>query len=148
MPQNPLPALFTNTFGAGCAVYFAADIDRCFARDGLPDHARLIENAVRWVSNGQIPLKVRGAGLLDCRLYRQGGRAVLHIVNNQQGAPPPVHELVGCGPFQIRVRFEAKKARALVGNQAIQTRHNGEWCEFEIASVLDHEVIVLEANNP
>ncbi len=147
-PEHPLPSLFAHEFGAGRALYFGADIERCFARDGLPDHARLIANAVHWASAGKIPLEVRGAGLLDCRLYRQDGRVVLHLVNNQQGAPPPLHELVGCGPFQIRVRFEANSARALVSNQAIETTQNGEWCELEIASILDHEVVVLEGNQP
>ena len=60
-------------------------------------------------------------------------------------APPPLHELVACGPLSIRVRFKAQSARALVCDQTIETAQNGDWCELEIASVLDHEVVVLEA---
>jgi hypothetical protein len=58
-----------------------ADIDRRFAKDNLPDHARLLENLVRWAADGAIPLEVAGPGLIDCHLYRQPGRMILHLVN-------------------------------------------------------------------
>ena len=47
----------------------------------LPDHANLLANLVRWAAGDRIPLRVQGAGLVDCHLYRQPGRLVLHLVN-------------------------------------------------------------------
>ena len=59
----------------------AADIDRCYGRDNHPDHADLLANLVRWAARDDIPLAVDGPGLIGCYLYRQEGRAILHLVN-------------------------------------------------------------------
>ncbi|MCX6620853.1 MAG: Tat pathway signal protein, partial [Acidobacteria bacterium] len=65
----------------GRVLFLPADVDRRYARDLLPDHARLLANAVRWAAGGRIPLAVDGPGLLDCNLYEQSGRLILHLVN-------------------------------------------------------------------
>ena len=53
----------------------ARGLDRCFGRDRIPDHGRLIANLVRWASRRPMPLEVEGPGLLDVHLYRQSGPA-------------------------------------------------------------------------
>lgn len=42
------------------------------------DHARLLANIVRWAAGDSIPLSVDGTGLVDCHLYEQPGRLILH----------------------------------------------------------------------
>jgi len=34
---------------------------------------------VRWTAADRIPLDVRGPGSIDCHLYRQPGRLILHL---------------------------------------------------------------------
>ena len=62
---------------------------------------------MRWAARGNLPLEVRGRGLIDCELYRQPGRLILHLVNLTSAGTwrPPVDELIPVGPFQIRVRL-------------------------------------------
>ena len=70
------------TFPASCCpqrgqsriAYMPADIDRRYASEHLPDHARLLANIVRWAAGDTIPLAVEGTGLIDCHLYEQPGR--------------------------------------------------------------------------
>ncbi|MCL5744414.1 MAG: beta-galactosidase [Acidobacteria bacterium] len=80
-PKTNIPGLVLRMDGKARIAYLAADIDRCFARDNLPDHGNLLANIVRWAAGGKIPLAVEGAGLIDCHLYRQQGRLILHLVN-------------------------------------------------------------------
>ncbi len=58
-----------------------ADIDRRYERQHLPDHGDLLANIVRWAAADAIPIEVRGPGLIDCHLYTQAGRFILHLVN-------------------------------------------------------------------
>jgi len=80
LEKSDNPGLILNT-AKGHVAYLPADIDRRFGRENLPDHGDLLANLARWASGGDIPLSVEGRGLLDCYLYKQPGRVILHVVN-------------------------------------------------------------------
>jgi hypothetical protein len=150
-PKTDIPGLILNTIaGRGRVAFLPADLDRRFARDNLPDHGDLLANLIRWVARDEIPLAVEGPGLIDCHLYRQPGRLILHLVNLTSAGTwrQPVHELIRVGPLQVRVKLPAdvrgKRARLLVAGKSLSTRAHDSWSGFEIRSVLDHEVIVIE----
>jgi len=105
---------------------------------------------VRWATTDQIPLTVDGIGLIDCHLYQQPGRTVLHLVNLTSEATwrAPLDDLIRVGPFKVTMPLprDTNKARArllVAGNTAAVTSA-GTHASLEIASILDHEVVVLE----
>jgi hypothetical protein len=133
--------------GQGRVVYMAADIDRCFARNNLPDHARLLANIVHWGAGDSIPLAVQGSGLIDCHLYRQPGRMILHLVNLTGTDTRPLYEFVPVGPHVVKVRLEDDVAghsiRLLVSEQEAPATVQDRWAQFEVPSIIDHEVVVI-----
>jgi len=150
VPKTETPGLILNTApGRGRVAFLPADLDRRFAQDNLPDHGNLLANLVRWASQGILPLAVDGPGLVDCHLYRQPGRVILHLVNltNAGTWRQPVHELIAVGPFQVRVRLpedvRGKSLRLLVSGRKVSVTRSKGWCHFELGSLLDHEVAVV-----
>jgi len=151
VPRTDIPGLILNAAAQGGRVAFLpADLDRRFGRDNLPDHGNLLANLVRWVAGGNIPLTVDGAGLVDCQLYRQAGRFIMHVVNLTSAGTwrAPVDELISIGPLHIRVRLpedvRGKSVSLLVSQQKPAVKTEKGWAEFELKSVLDHEVVVIE----
>jgi hypothetical protein len=144
--------------GGGRIAFLPADLDRRFARDNLPDHGDLLANLVRWAARDEMPLAVEGAGLIDCHLYQQPGRLILHVVNLTSAGTwrQPVHELIAVGPLQVRVKLPADvrgdRVRLLVAGTTVPATASAAagappgagWSRFEIKSVLDHEVAVIE----
>lgn len=150
-PETSIPGLVVNTSEGGSRVAFLpADLDRRFARDNLPDHGDLLASLIRWTAKEDIPLRVTGPGLIDCHLYRQADRLILHLVNLTSAGTwrQPVHELIPVGPLQVEVRCPAdmrcRSARFLVAGNGIRMEESNGWCRFEVGSILDHEVAVLE----
>jgi len=150
VPDSGIPALVVSETAKGPRIaYLAADLDRRYQRELLPDHANLLANLVRWAAKDSIPLAVEGAGLVDCHLYRQPGRLILHIVNLTSAGTwrSPVDELIPIGPLRVRIKLPAdvsgRTARRLVsaGAAAIAVRQG--WAELEVKSILDHEVVVV-----
>ena len=139
---KPVVVLRELTSG-GRVVYLAGDIDRCFRRDNLPDHGDLLANLIRWAANGQIPLEVNGPGLVDCQIYRQPRRLMMHLVNLTGTAQKPLHEIVPVGPLQVRVRGRGI-VRSLVTSQAISTTYQDDWLVFELPRLEMHDVFVIE----
>lgn len=147
-PKTDIPGLILK----GRTAFLPADIDRRFGRDNLPDHGNLLANLVRWAAADRIPLSVEGRGLIDCNLYTQPGRLIIHFVNLTSAATwrAPIDELIPVGPFTVKVRLpqgvRGGSAQFLVGGAGAGTarKPSNGWASFEIRSILDHEVIVIE----
>jgi hypothetical protein len=147
-PHSDVPALILKTAAGGRVAYLAADVDRCFGRDGQPDHADLLANLVRWAAGENIPLSVEGAGVVDCHLYEQPGRLVLHLVNltNSGVWNMPLQESVPIGPLQVRLRVPEDldgSARFLVARREAEPSLRDGWLDFELPSIRDHEIVVV-----
>jgi len=147
--DSGIPGLVLSDHSKGGRVaYLAADLDRRYMRDFLPDHARLLANLVRWAGDN-IPLSVEGAGLIDCHLYQQPGRLILHLVNltNSGTWRSPIDELIPVGPLKVRVKLPpgvaGRSGKLLVSTGTLPVAARQGWVEFEVKSVLDHEVAVI-----
>ena len=135
--------------GGGRVVYLAADIDRCFGRSGVPDQAALLANSVRWASNETIPFAVEGTGHLDCKIYKQPGRLIVHLVNlsgaDQRGY---VDYMLPIGPITVKMDafgVTPKTAKQTVnGGNADISIENGKIV-IKIEKIVDHEMLVIEA---
>jgi len=150
-PRTAFPGLVLHaTAGRGRAAFLPADLDRCFGRDRIPDHGRLIANLVRWASRRPLPLEVEGPGLLDVHLYRQAGRLILHVVNltNPAAFRPYATEFHPVGPLRVRLArpkdLRPVRARRLVAGGEAPCAAVGDGLELTLERVLDHEVVVLE----
>ncbi len=148
-PETAIPGLILNE-NKGRVAYFPTDIDRCFARDFLPDFASLLANAVRWAAHRNIPIAVEGTGLIDCHLYRQEDNFILHLINltNQGTWRAPMYEYIPVGPFKVRLRMPAaakvKSIKLLVKEKEVPFRQSNNGVNFKINSITDHEVVVVE----
>ncbi|MEN3340195.1 MAG: hypothetical protein V7647_3871 [Acidobacteriota bacterium] len=135
--------------GSGRVAYLAADLDRRYARDNTGDTGALLANLVRWTAGEDIPLEVTGPGLLDCHLYRQPDRLILHCVNltNEGTWRGPLDELIPVGPVDVRVRVpdaRPRRLRLLVSKEQPPLSVADGWAAFRVSAILDHEVAVLE----
>jgi hypothetical protein len=135
---------------AGRVAYFPADVDARFARDNFGDLQHILINAIRWVAHDDIPLVVEGPGLVDCHLYRQDARVILHVINltNEGTWRAPVEEFIPVGPIRVRVRLpqgvRGRRVRLLVSPASPPVRVVDGWAGVELPAVTDHEVVVIE----
>lgn len=148
-PRSDVPALVLSEHGAARVAYMPADIDRRYAREHLPDHAALLANVIRWTAAGDLPLAVDGPGLIDCHLYEQAERIILHMVNLTSEATwrAPLEELIPVGPLAVKIRLRARSAappaRLLVSGGAPRVTVEGNDAVIRLDAIRDHEVIVI-----
>jgi hypothetical protein len=156
-PTSDIPGLILSQHGRARVAFMPADVDRRYAKEHLPDHARLLANVIRWAADQSVPLAVEGPGLVDCHLYEQRGRMLLHLVNLTSEATwrAPLDELIRVGPFTVRIRLPERSAqstktktkptaRLLVSGTTRPVRIERGMAVIEIESLLDHELIVVE----
>ena len=148
-PTTNIPGLVLSERGKSRIAYMPADLDRRYEHEHLPDHANLLANIVRWTTHDDIPLSVEGAGLIDCHIYTQSGKTILHLVNLTSAATwrAPLDELIPVGPVKVRIRLPAgaanSTAQLLVSKGTRPVSVSAGIASFEVGSILDHEVVVL-----
>ena len=147
-PRTNIPGLIVNDAG-GRVAFLPADLDRRYGRDHQPDHGNLLANLVRWAARNNFPLQVEGAGLVDCHLYQQQDKLILHLINltNAGTWRAPVDELIPVGPLSVRVQLPARvrgnHLQLLVSKRTARAAVKNGWTHFELLTVLDHEVVVI-----
>jgi hypothetical protein len=147
MRGGALPRLRSLPNGAR-VVFIPADFDRQYANSNNPDHGILLSNAVRWAAKDDLPLSVEGPGYMDCNLYRQSGRMVLHVSNLTYATfRAPLDEFVPVGPFKIRIKLNndvsGNNVKLLVAGKPAQASVSNGWVEFVIPSIASHEVVAI-----
>ena len=149
-PRTNIPGLLLNEQSQGGRVAFlVADVDFRYAMDHLPDHGNLLANLVRWATNNQFPVTVDGPGLIDCRLYRQSHRLILHLVNltNPGAWRSPVDQLIPIGPIKITIKTPGGQrhghVRRLVAKEKPSFFFGPSEVTIRLTSILDHEVLVV-----
>ncbi len=149
-PHTDIPGLIVNeASGHGRVAFLPVDLDQRFGRDNLPDYANLLANLVRWAAQENFPLKVEGPGFVDCHLYQQPNRLVLHLVNltNAGTWRAPVDELIRVGPLSVGLRLPAgvrgNRLQLLVSKRSTRAAVKNGWIHFELPTLLDHEVAVI-----
>jgi Hypothetical glycosyl hydrolase 6/TAT (twin-arginine translocation) pathway signal sequence len=151
MPRTQIPGLIVREQNGARIAFLPADIDRRYEQGNIPDHGDLLANLVRWAAKDNIPFAVKGPGLIDCYIYRQPGRLILHLVNLTSAGTwrTPVEELIPVGPLKVRVKLpEGVQGKRLLlavsGANNAPVTHQAGWAQFEVESLLDHELAVLE----
>ncbi len=148
-PRTDIPALVLRSAGKARVAYLQADLDRRYARSNLPDHGNLLANLVRWAAGERIGFELRGPGMIDCHVYRQAGRMVVHLVNltNEGTWRGLIDEIIPVGPLEVRIKLpddvRGRGVESLVsgGRPAMSVRER--WAAFTVKTVADHEVLVI-----
>jgi hypothetical protein len=148
--KTDIQGLIVNTTAGGSRIAFMpADLDRQFAQNNYPDQGNLLANIIRWVSKDNIPLVVEGAGLVDCNMYHQPGRLILHMANLISAGTwrSPIDEFIPIGPITVKLKLtkdvQGKNLKMLVSGQKISADVKNGWSHFQIRSILNHEVVIL-----
>jgi hypothetical protein len=141
-PKTDIPAVILKARSA----YLPAPLDALYAHGNLPDHGNLLANLVRWAAGDRIGFELQGAGLIDCHLYTQPGRLIVHLVNltNEAAWRGPMDEFIPVGPLTLRVRASTgRNATCLVSGAKPTVAVQQGWATIKIPRVLDHEVVVV-----
>jgi hypothetical protein len=151
-PRTEIPTIITDELPSGGRIaYFAGDIGTVFGRWRIPDHGDLLVNAVQWCARDNLPLRIEGPGYLDCHLYRQDNRLILHIINlsGRRMWPGYVEEDLPVGPLQVTIPLpedvpHPNEAVGKVSNQPFMMDNVARKVIFSIPSIQLHELVVLE----
>jgi hypothetical protein len=148
--RTNMPGLVVGTYGKGKVAFLPADLDTRSMLDDLPDHEKLLGNLLRWAVADDIPLTIEGAGYLAAYLYRQSGRLVLQLINGTgvDNGDLMTDQYYPVGPLRVSVKIpvdlKPKNLTFRVTERTIPAAVAEGNVRFEIPSLMDHELVVIE----
>jgi hypothetical protein len=149
VPQTNDPAIVVKQAGASRLVYFPSDIDRTMWRSGNTDLSRLIQNSVRWVTNGNSPVQVQGDGLIETFAWETDAGFAVHVLNytNPSAHKGWIRNFYPIGEQRVRMTLPAgrsvSRVELLRADTTIPFHQADNIIEFVIPSVLDYEVAAM-----
>jgi len=137
--------------GNGRTVYWAMDGDAAYWRSRLPDHRRLLLNAVHWArGNVPLPVTVEGEGLLEVTIWKSAQGMTVHLVNltTPDLFGGPTEQIFPLNEQRFRLRMpngvKPKQTHSLRQRKQLAFSHRDGALEVSVPQVIDHEVVIVE----
>jgi hypothetical protein len=148
-PKTDEPAVVIRDKGRSRLVYFPGDVERTMWKSGHTDLARLLRNAIGWVSGGEPTVAIAGEGVVETFAWETGAGFALHVLNYTNPAMHRgwIREFYPIGPQRVAVRLPAgrriSRVQLLSAGKDVPFRTSGAGVEFTIPRVVDYEVAAL-----
>jgi len=143
------PAVVLREKGKSRLAYFPGDIERTMWRSGHTDLSRLLQNTIRWVAGGDLPVSIEGEGVIEIFAWETQAGFTIHLLNYTN---PNLHRgwirnFYAIGEQKVRMRLPEGKCvtrvELLRAGRDVPFRVVGGAIEFAIPRVLDCEVAAL-----
>lgn len=143
-PRDPLVVARGNPDDPSRAVFMAFDAGHSFGRTAHPDSARLVTNAVGWVSRAPQPVTLAGFPDVILTLRKNRGRLCVHLVNTTGRqrlltAFTPVYGL----PLEVAPSVPLTAARLVSSGESVDIARSGARTVVTIPRLVDYDVVEL-----
>ena len=148
--RTEVPEVYLSKSAHGRVVYFPWDIDRVFWDVLAVEHGILLRNAVRWATDEEPPVEVKGPGVLDVTVWRQQRSMTVHLVNltNPMMMKGPFRELIPVGEQQVVVRLpeevRARRVQLLREGRELPVQQDANRLSLKVPSIRDIEIVAID----
>jgi hypothetical protein len=143
------PAVVIRQNGRSRMVYFPGDIERTMWRSGHTDLAKLLQNAIQWVSGGNKPVSVQGDGVIETFAWETEVGLSVHMLNYTNPAMHRgwIRNFYPIGPQKVRMALtqgrHVRRVELLRAEKDIPFRVSSGMLEFTVPTVVSYEVAAV-----
>ncbi len=143
-----LPAVYAGSLESGArVVYLAADLDRCYGRNHIPDQRKVLEGCVLWALDGNLRLQAQASAHVHASVYRKENAYVVHLVNlaGTRVAPGTMEETLPVGPVKVQfcVKEPVSSVRGCVQAKTYEYTQKEGRTEIVIPCLEEQELLIV-----
>ena len=147
-PGESVPAVVTHTFGKGRAVYLPGRLDAAQCAQPAPEIERLFANAVRWLANDGLPVRVEASGVVGVSLYQQPHRYLVHLLNQQRDSLDRTEDWQPISNLVVRMRVPSgarvSDVHALWSGKLLSHEQSGEVVSIRLPALDEYELLSVD----
>lgn len=149
IPEPDTRELYLREIGKGRIAYIPGDLDRSFWQMLATDHAKLLQNTIRWALNEEPIVEVITHGVVDVAVWRQKNSMTVHLVNltNPMMMKGPFRDLF---PIEAQVKIKIPTGLKVGGVHLLLSDEKPKYeivnntVTLVVPKVVDHEIIALD----
>lgn len=144
------PGMVINKYGKGKVVYIPGEMGLTYYERGFIEHKKLINNAVQWLVEYNLPVESDLPETVDISLMEinDGSGIIIHLINCTADLDYPVEEVVPITQSKIKVRLphnkHPKKIFSLCSRSRLRYEHEGKRIVIALPTLHEYECIVVE----
>jgi hypothetical protein len=148
-PHTTEPAVVIRENGKSRTIYFPGDVERTMWKSGHTDLDHLLQNSIRWLLDGDVPIEIEGQGAIESFAWETEPGLALHVLNYTNPAMHRgwIREFFPIGEQKVRMRLPAdakpKRVELLRAESDIPFQLRDGALEFAIPKVLDYEIAAV-----
>jgi len=148
-PETDTRELYLREYRNGRVAYFPGDIDRSFWQIMSADHGKLLRNTILWALNEDLPVEVKGPGVVDVTVWRQKDSMTVHLVNltNPMMMKGPFRELIPVDAevsIMIPMQTKVSGVHLLVRGEKPQYTIDNVRVNVSFPGIHDYEIVALD----
>ena len=147
--RTDIPVLTEHALPAGGkCIYAAWELDAAYGRTTLPDYGDLLGNLIRYLLGGNSVIEVDAPGYVDFKLYRQGDRLLVHLVNLNHTGFQYAENLLPIGPVTVTLRvpgFTAASVLATTDAPSLVWKASNNALTITLDKLTLHQLLVIES---
>ncbi|MGH9470524.1 MAG: beta-galactosidase trimerization domain-containing protein, partial [Terriglobia bacterium] len=141
------PALLTNGYGSGKAVYASGDLGSTLHNYHMAEYLQIVENAVRQLGSPLITVENGPRSMeISLRSQERGRRLLLHLINFTGEMVRPIRRVMPLEDIRVTLRLAGPVSRifTLVNPRELRPIHGEGQLQVVLPRIDEYEVIVLE----
>ncbi len=148
LPSESTPAVVTRSVGKGRVVYLPGRLDAAQCDNLNLATERLFANAVRWLANSELPVRVEASGIVDVSLYQQPHRYLVHLLNQQRDSLDRTEDCQPVFSLVIHVQLppgaRVANVRALWSDRQLSHEQRGEIVSVRLPALDEYELLAID----
>jgi hypothetical protein len=142
------PGVTVHEFGKGRVVYFAGRPDSLYLHWAIAEMRLWLQNAVRWVSGGEVPIEIQPETQVSVGFFSQPRRHIVHLGNMCQARTPVERPSPPVRDLRVLVRLpegvRIRRVQAIAAGKALDFHQTDKEIQLALPELRDYEVIGIE----
>lgn len=145
-PETTYPFIVENKVGNGIAVFFTGNIDTVYDAYRLPEHFKIMANAIDLLSKREIFID-DSLTSLDLNVRKKGNKYIIHLINYTSYSGRPISNVVALENINLSLHIGSDRintVRSLKNEDNVKFDYKDGYLNITVPKIQEYEILVAE----
>lgn len=148
--KTDYPGVVVNHCGKGKVVYIPGEMGLTYYERGFVEHKRLIENSIRWITGGELPIETDLPETVEISIMEvDDGTTIIHLINCTADLSCPIEKIVPVFQGKVKIKLpekkNIKKLFSIYNKENLEYNVEKSYVVITLPPLYEYEMIVFQS---